>query len=347
MRITSKAARRLAVLALSTATAAPANAQSVSGAAGEGYATSAIKNDLTLEQLKAMPREVSPFTVPLKAQLARFFSGKKRIYVPSYALMITRAGEASAYAGGALSRNAGRRTTIQTTLAGVPDELGAQLATEAHADLVARLKAAGYEVLAAPPADAPAPIGPTTKSPTGQTVYGPAGAPLVPGLPWVNSNVGAFNKVVGRGSTNGDDLIVLLPGLGIDYERMQSSGTSNYGGHADVGARLRFHVMEQSGAFFSLHSPQPYNSAWSGNFYVEKGAGTDEPFAVLTQTGDKSDSKALHVGLALVGLGSTYKQKKIYEAEADPDRFAALTRAAFKGMNMSLVEQLKESSARE
>jgi hypothetical protein len=304
---------------------------------------------MTMEQLRALPREVPALTVPLKGQTVRFFAGKRRIYVPSFSLMITQSGEAKAYAGGSGSSDNARASEIQTTLTGITDDLGVSLAGEAYADLVTRLQQAGYEVVTAPPAGSPALIGTTATSFTGQPVYGPSAAPLTPGMPWLKAGVStgtSFNSLVGRGNPDGEDLIVLMPGMGIDYESLQSSGSHVYGATAEVGTRLRFHIMGFSGAWFALHSPQPYNAHWNGYFYVENGSGTDEPFAVLTQTGDKSDSRALHTGLALLGVSSRFKQKKIFEAQAEPGRFAALTRAAFQGLNASLVDQIKLAAAK-
>ncbi|HZZ89814.1 MAG TPA: hypothetical protein VFE13_15915 [Caulobacteraceae bacterium] len=339
----------LAAFGLTTSSAPGAWAQrgatSVSGTASNNYAASGAHGDLTMDELAALPREVAPFPVPLKMATVRFLAGKKRVYVPSYALMITRAGGATAYSGGGLTSDASRRSSIETHMSGVPDALGTQLATEAYADLIAKLKAAGYEVITQPLPGAPAAKGPTVMSSTHQMVYGPDGAPLTPGLPWVDINIMAFNPVVGRNNPNGDDIIVLLPGMGIDYERLSSSGSHAYGTSADVGARLRFHVMGLSGAYVSVHSPAPYNASWSGSFMVDQGAGTDEPFAILVQTGDKSDNKALAASLAMLG-GNMYRQNKIYEAMADPGRFAALTRAAFQGMNASLIAGLQQAAAK-
>ena len=340
-----------ALLAAGPALAKPSDqgSQSATATSSTNYANSGATGDMTMEQLRALPREVPILTVPLKAQFVRFFAGKRRVYVPSFSLMITQSGAASAYSGGSGSSDNARQSEIQTTLSGVTDDLGVSLADEAYRDLVTRIQQAGYEVVTTPPPGSPAPIGTTATSFSGQPVYGPRNAPLTPGMPWLKlgGNTGtAFNSLVARGNPAGEDLIVLMPGMGIDYEDMQSSGRHVYGSSAEVGTRLRFHIMGFSGAFFALHSPQPYNAYWNGNFLLENGSGTDEPFAVMTQTGDKSDSRALHTGLALLGVSSRFKVKKIYEVQAEPGRFAALTRAAFQGLNASLVDQIKLAAAK-
>ena len=325
------------------------SSQSATATSSTNYANSSASGGMTMEQLQAMPRELPALTVPLKGQFVRFFAGKRRVYVPSFSLMITQSGEAKAYAGGSGSSDNARVSEIQTTLTGITDDLGVSLAGESYADLITRLQQAGYDVVTAPPAGSPAPIGTTATSFSGQPVYGPRNAPLTPGMPWLKLGGGTgttFNSLVGRGNPDGEDLIVLLPGMGIDYEPLQSSGNRLYGATAEVGTRLRFHIIGFSGALFALHSPQPYNAHWNGNFLLENGSGTDEPFAVLVQTGDKSDSRALHTGLALLGVSSRFKQKKIYEAQAEPGRFAALTRAAFQGLNASLVDQIKLAAAK-
>jgi hypothetical protein len=48
----------------------------------------------------------------------------------------------------------------------------------------------------------------------------------------------------------------------------------------------------------------------------------------------------------MLGGGSMYRQNKIYQATADPGRFAALTRAAFQGLNTSLVAGLQQAATK-
>jgi hypothetical protein len=40
-----------------------------------------------------------------------------------------------------------------------------------------------------------------------------------------------------------------------------------------------------------------------------------------------------------------YRQKKIYAVEVVPDRYAALARAAYQGLNAAIVEAMKKAAA--
>jgi len=322
-------------------------ATSAHGTASTNYATTGTKGDLSLSQLAAMPKTVEPFQVPLKTFGARFLKGKTRIYVPSYALMIVRSGTATAYAGGFGSTQNSRRSSIKTGLVGVSEDLATQLAGEAYADLIKRLKDAGYEVITADglPPDAPAPLATPVKGTTGQPVYAPPGAPIRPGAPGLAtfaSNIYAFGKMAET-----QDATILQPGLAIDYEWLESSGSHAYSATAEVGARLRFHAVGASGANIITKSGPPYRGGWPGSFLVQNGAGTDEPFGVMYEVDDRSDSRILSNAMALAGFGSMYRQSKVYAVEVDPDRYAALVRAAFQGMNASIVESMKAVADKE
>jgi hypothetical protein len=319
---------------------------STHGTASTNYANSRTDGQMSLSDLAAMPKTVEPFPVPLKTFQTRFLKGKTRVYLPSYALTLVRSGKATAYAGGFGSTVNGRRSSITTGLVGVSDELATQLAGEAYADMVKRLKEAGYEVITAEglPPDSPAPLGAQIKGITGQPVYSPPGAPLRPGaplLPAFSSNIYAYGKFV-----EATDAIVLQPGLGIDYEWLESSGNHNYSSSATVGARLRFHAVGNSGANIIAKSAPPYRGGWPGSFLVQNGAGTDEPFAIMYEIDDRSDSRLVSNAMALAGFGSMYRQSKVYAVEVDPDRYAALVRAAFQGMNASIIEQMKAAAAK-
>ena len=77
--------------------------------------------------------------------------------------------------------------------------------------------------------------------------------------------------------------------------------------------------------------------------FTMKPHGSPEPFAVMVKAGDRSDSKGLHNALVEAGFGSLYRQSLVYAVEADPGRFAALSRAAFQGYNAALVEEIRRA----
>jgi len=339
----------LTALLMTGSAQAQQGSQGASGMVGASYAGSSQKGAADLQAIAALPTDgLTPFPVKLKATAARHFS--KRIAIPTYSFMLVRSGHSTAYAGGAGSMMMGRRTTIDTALVGISDEMAQTWAQDAYDDLVAQLARAGFEVIpaaevaanpdiqkvAAVPSPAlTAPPQTTQKQP----VYGPAAAPLRQDAWFLSLRPNAYGD-----ASKSLDAVILLPGLSVDYERIASSGTKNWSANASVDANLRFHAVENSGASFALQPPAPYRGTWIGMFVMPEGSGTDAPFGVMDQTGDKSDNVALHTALALSGLGNTFKQKKVYAVTVDPGRYGALVRCAYQGFNAALVAEIVKAA---
>ncbi|HWA62474.1 MAG TPA: hypothetical protein VG939_13920 [Caulobacteraceae bacterium] len=318
---------------------------SASGTASANYATSGTAGEMSLRDIAALPRSVPPFDIQLKGANAKFFKDRTRVALATYGVALVRSGQASAYAGGFGSSMTARRSTIMTGLVGVSDALGGQIAEEAYADLGRRLTEAGYELVANADVQASAvsqvgALPSPTKGVNGCSVYGPAAAPLRAGTFFTSAlgGLGAFAPM-GR-AAEALNAIILTPSLGLDYEWLQSSGSHTYGSSARVGAQLRFHALQNSGTQFVLTPPPPYKGGWQGSFLMPQGSGTDEPFAVLDEVDDRSDNAALSAAFALAGLGNMYRQKKIYAVEVAPERYLALARAAYQGLNAAIVAEL-------
>ena len=325
-------------------------ATGASGAAGRSYATGGTTGVVSLGSIALLPKTVAPLPIGLKPVSTKYLKGHKRVVIPTYSLAIVRTGSASAYAGGFGSEQAGRRVSITTALLGIDDALPAQLADEAYKDLVKRLTDAGFEVVPNEQVQASAigtmqSLGTATKGINKWSVYAPAYAPLRSGAPFtsVMGGLGAFRQI---GDTAKDlDAVVLIPGVAIDYENIGGSGTHNYGSSASVDADLRFHVLANSGPQFTVTPPPPYKGGWPGNFLMPTNQGTAEQFAIMYETDDRSDDRSLHNAFALAGMGDIYRQSKVYAAEADPGRYAALVRAAFQGVNTAIVNEMVKARA--
>jgi hypothetical protein len=63
----------------------------------------------------------------------------------------------------------------------------------------------------------------------------------------------------------------------------------------------------------------------------------------MYEVDDRSDSVAISNALATAGLGSLYRQSQVYAIEVAPERYTALVRAAFQGLNMSIVAELRKA----
>jgi hypothetical protein len=323
----------------------------VSTAVGRSYAGSQESGALSLAQIGFLPKTVAPLAVQVKATNPKALAGRPRIAIPSYALGFIRGSEARATAAGAGSEIAPRATKLATALVGLSDEAAARLVDEARTDLVTRLTAAGFQVVdnaevqAAPHLQGLARISGVgagkgvidSRATKYWTTYGPADAPLIRGESFdMGLSTPAVTLATGRISQE-LDAVVLMPQLMIDHIRVDSSGRRTYVGSASVDASLRFHVGPSSRVDFAYGNER--GGTMGGALTVTSG-GTDEPFGVMYATADRSDSKALHNALVEVGFGSIYRQSLAYAVEVAPERFAALTRAAYQGFNAALVDQI-------
>ncbi|MFZ5670943.1 MAG: hypothetical protein ACOY4K_15755 [Pseudomonadota bacterium] len=322
---------------------------SVTGAVGRGYAGTDEGGFASLAQIALLPRTAAPMAVDLKAQNPKVARARPRIVVPTYALALVRAGKVSAYAAGAGSELAQRRTTLTTALVGVPDALAESLAEEAWQDLVTRLSAAGFDVvtpeqmLAAPEMARLPVVGTRAEGVNGLSVYGPRSAPLRAGHPYNSAVLAGSRAAIALTDLSIElDALVLTPQLAVDYQQLETTGQRMYVGSAQVGARVWFSMLAGSGANFLVGtSRKGLGSGPWGGFTLAQNRGTPERFGVMYEVDDRSDSAAVHNAFARAGLGSLYRQSQVYAVEVDPNRYAALVRAAFQGLNAAIVAELK------
>ncbi len=243
-----------------------------------------------------------------------------------------------------------RRTSITTALVGVEDDLAEQLAEEAYQDLVSRLKAAGFDVVgpeeiaASPEIARLQPVGRRAKGLGGMSVYGPRSAPLLTGHPYTAAPLSSSKSAMVFSDISAElDALVLTPQMALDYQWLESTGRRTYVGSAQVEAKVWFNVMSGSGAHFVYGQRKGLGSGPYGGFLMEGHHGSAEPFGIMYEVDDRSDSVALSNALANAGLGSLYRQSQVYAIEVAPERYAALVRAAFQGLNMSIVAELKKA----
>lgn len=341
-----------------TGVAAPSTVGStrIETAVGRSYAGASEKGAVSLAQIGFLPKTVAPFPVQLDGNGEKYLSRRPRIAVATYGFGVVHAQSVTASAAGQGSDITPRRTTVATYLDGVGDDLSAQLAEEAYQDLVARLQAAGFDVV---PADqvaaAPHMQGLAYPSPVlngkegGGTwaTYAPKAAPLIKG--YANerglATLSASGSLIALGKVSQElDAIVLVPRLMVNNVGMGGTGHRNFVGSASASAEVRFWITPATRTDFIWGNER--GGSMPGGFQV-KTFGTDEPFAVLVKAGDRSDSKALHNALADAGFGSLYRQSLVYAVLADPGRFAALSRAAFQGYNAALVEAIRRARTSE
>jgi hypothetical protein len=323
---------------------------SVTGAVGRSYAGSDEGGYANLGQIAMLPRTVAALPLKLKPWNPNVSTKRPRILVPTYALALVRTGKVSAFAGGAGSEMAPRRTSLTTALVGVSDQMAEKLAQEAYDDLVTRLKAAGFDVVrpeeitASPEIGRLPVVGTMARGVSGMSVYGPATAPLRAGHPYGSAVLAGSRSAIVFSDISAElDALILTPQLALDYQWLESTGRRTYVGSAQVEAKVWFSVLSGSGANFVYGQRKGLGSGPYGGFLMDGHHGSPEAFGVMYEVEDRSDDPAIHNAFAQAGLGSLYRQSKVYAIEVALERYAALARAAFQGLNISIVAELKKA----
>lgn len=315
--------------------------------AAGSYASAETSGFASLAQISMLPKAVAPLNLKVKEWNGKYLNRTRRVAVPTYSLALVRTGKISAFAGGTGSAMVSRKTTVSTVLMGVSDELAAQLADEAHADLLKKLAAAGFEVIPTAELLAEPNVAGTKTYPTpfkfneNTVVYSPRDAPLRAWAPFTPPLAAAGTSIAYGKATKPLDAIILSPGIQIDYQKLEGSGQRMYSGKAYAEAEVHFGVGAGSGANLIVWPAPPYKGGWPSSMLMEKPSGSNEPFAIMYEIDDRSDSIALQRAFAQLG-SNMYRQSKYYAVEVDPGRYAALTRAAFQGLNTAIVAELKK-----
>lgn len=330
---------------------------SVSGAVGRSYANAQASGQVSLAQLDMMPDNAPPLPVALQGQATRYLANRPKIVVPGYTLAFVHGATASAFGGGAGLDTNKRRTQIATRLVGLTDDMAQDIADQAYDDLVRQLEAAGFEVLD-PAAQLASeqmqglarysgPFGGQgiidSRATKAWVVYGPRALPPIKGHAFETGMgaVAASGALLRFGRASRDlDAIIVSPRVLIDYIDMESTGQRVYSGSASVDAELRFGINPKSQVDFVWGNN---NGGAMPGWFTTKGAYTPQPFGILAQTADRSDSIATHNALVSVGFGSIYRQSLVYDAEVSPKRYAALSRAAIQGFNAALVAEIRKA----
>lgn len=332
-------------------------ATSVSGAVGRSYANSETGGAVSLAQLDMMPADLPALPVALDGGATRYLKNRPKIAVPGYTIGFIQAASASAYGAGAgLERN-GRATKVATRLVGLTDQMAQDLTDEAHADLVRQLEAAGFEVLDlgalqvsermrnlpryAQPVGGQGVI--DSRATKAWVAYGPRALPPIKGYAFEQGlgAVAASGALLTFGKASQElDAVIVNPRLMIDYVDMESSGRRTFSGSASVDADLRFAIHPLSRIDFVWGND--HGGAMPG-WFTTKGASSPQPFGILAQTADRSDSVAMHNALVTVGVNSVYRQSLVFDAEVSPRRYSALARAAYRGFNAALVAEIRKA----
>jgi hypothetical protein len=282
------------------------------------------------------------------------------IVVPSYQAVYFTSQQGTAV-GGVLTKS-----RLTTSLANVPEATMRKLADEAHADLVAQLKAANVPM--ADGADAKAQLtaaglyAPTNSDITtigrsvtiGQSVkkayaaFGAKDAPLIAGLH--NPNPGGMSVIGMMQSVNrlapvakAQQSVILAPMLAIDFADTSAKGGKDFLGRdsANVSSRVQFALSGSSKVAIMASMLKGRASAAGGLNMAPKDFPVATPFARV-ETGDGA-VRAMSIATV---TNASYIDQEAARGDAvvvDLPIWEGLVRAAYKDFNAGVVAEVRKA----
>jgi len=301
----------------------------------------------------ATPAFAQTATPKLVGSPHEFFKRRKRVAVPAYHVTYITQQQGTAAA------SIGARTRLNLMLEGLDETTMQRMADAAHADLIAKLKAAGFDVL--PDAEARAlaaeveaapgnrdvvavgpsiTIGKSVK--IGWTAMGAQAAPLLKPFHNPTSPTGAIGfasfGATGKlgAAARQADAVAIVPALVVDFAEMEAKTGSDFLGRASAGvsSALRFGLRASSNA--TLASAYDKGPAFAGNWRLDKDLTLVGPFASVQE-----GAAAVRVGTLTAQADSNYQMKDRARGDAvvvDLPVWEKLMTEAYGAYNTALVD---------
>lgn len=297
----------------------------------------------------AAPISEEALAVPLRKMKgkASALAARPRIAVAGYNVgAIVKSRAVASTRGGFRRSSASASMTMR--LAGVDDALLQTIADAAYADLVARLSAAGIDVVTADElrtSDGVEKILPGEASYDGDLKRGNGDGKILvagPAATGVSSYNGlgriTFNGNIAAKPSDGLDAVLLFPNLSLGFAWTGGSGNAMFAKRASVEGGAFFHVDTATKLEAAYSKSGRFVDGWA-TYGVKENVGAEDAFAVVTKT--DSSNNALAVGLSsALGAGMGSRSSSEYTVAADPERYKALALKAAKGFNAAIVERV-------
>jgi hypothetical protein len=324
-------------------------AVAVGAQAGLSSGASTAQSGPTAQQIAAMPAdEVQPLAVGFQSGIPASVVANRPVVVPAYGVSFLHTQNVSAVSQGGLMGGFGggsaRRASVRTGLTGISPATFQKVADEAHADLLAQLRAAGIQVAGAEGVEIPRVAGNALDGSSGSTflggqysawrTIGAAQAPLLQGLAGehIGGGLGGMamiggNQAAGR-VAEASGGVALVPLLRLDYVSTSSSGRGLLASRASAEASPHFSVSQ--GTQVAWAAPRrPGMGAGDVGMLLANPVGSDLPFATLSASGGRDGN--------WVGFG----MRTDTAVTAVEERWLALARAAYRGFNAAIVQQIR------
>lgn len=278
--------------------------------------------------------------LPVAFQVTGPIPKRTRVAAPSYGVSYVVAGRARSSATGGSTYTA---VDLSVSLEGPTAADMQALADEAHADLLAQLKAAGFEVVAPETAAADPALAAIPRAPGGRgensgkldgranklwLTFSPAAAPLFQSQnSWPAGDLMLLGKL-GKPS-KALDATLITPRLILDFTSLNASKNSTWSGKASAGGALEFSIDGLSQV--NVTSADPKGLGVFTRLTLRNQIVSPQPLA-----GDLAKG----VGKPAVNIASLFGRASVDVFRADPAAWREQVRAAYRGYNAGIVATL-------
>tara|TARA_R110002072_G_scaffold46082_10_gene127977 strand:+ start:5966 stop:7153 length:1188 start_codon:yes stop_codon:yes gene_type:complete len=331
----------------------PQNYEEGTNPNSKGIAKQANVDDSGQLAFSAMEVDYASFleTKPLK-KYKKF--AQNRIAVPVFRVAFVIQTKASAHSMSGFDRSRGGiSSSLTVTLGGIDAAVMQETTDRAYQDYLARLTAAGFDVVSFSEIKQTSgyqkikfvPDG-YSKSANGTTylVFTPTGMPLFWDFGNVIGNAGLstgqpFNRISSETLST-----VILPTLVVNFAEMSSSGRKFAATSASVGAEMGITLNEQSTYHLRVGHPKMSTAVtFMGDARVKESFSVVGDFGEMREVGS-SDDRAL-MGLLSLGMGTALSSRvsETRIVSAEPKAYQQLALTALASGNEAFVEALADA----
>ncbi len=286
----------------------------------------------------------APMTLERSGGRASALAGRTRIALAGYNIGAYTNVSTQASSGGGFT-GFGARTRMDLALAGIEPALLQRIADAAHADLVAQLQAAGYDVVTAQDVLA-APGGQEALDPVesyegedplgnDMLVIGPTGVGAA-------QFHGVGRRMIGNGNrpataSNALDAVMLYPNLSLNFAYTAGSGNRMFSNRASVEAGPGFSASSIVQVVFSREGR--FADGWT-TLLMDEPLAIEGEFASMEEVDSSNNNVAVALS-AVLGAGLQRSQRDTYLVTADPAAYETLALSAARGFNAAIVAQVQ------
>lgn len=290
-------------------------------------------------QLAAQPLDAAK-SAEVKSTLGGLIGKAPKLAVAGFRVAFVTKRGASAYAGagvaniGATNRiTQSQNKSIEISLQGVDAKLMQAIADRAYADFMARLRATGREVVELDTVRATEafksikPVALEDGKPYAKDewlVVSPSAFPLwfMHAEPLGGASLDLDNwRAMNRLSVD-LNAVVLAPTVGIDFAAVSSSGRSNLGSYAEVGAQAGMAVVGGLTSVLAFHAEKPIAGDIQAAQLRTRIALPGE-FGETKEVDSYNDARTVNALTMVTGLQGTQRSSRKLAVLADPARYAA------------------------